>query len=155
MEQHAKEVYPWPCPLFPWWNVLHHLIWYLQHREKCKCTCCKVGERIEIIGPHIVVGFVANGEATNWAARAILEGMYPHMTLSFWMAHGLNNLLKDIEKLPWIHLILEDANLMVTFVLNHTFLCHEFSKKIQTYSPQVLKHLLCLQLLDTRQLDRV
>ena len=45
------------------------------------------------------------------------------------MAYCLHYLLKDIGKLPWDHLIFEDVNLMVTFVLNLTLLGHEFSKK--------------------------
>ena len=84
---------------------------------------------IEIIGSEHVVCFVADGEASNRAAGAIIEGMYPHMTVSYCMAHCLNNLLKDIGKLPWIELIIAEANHMVTFVLNHQFLRHEFSKK--------------------------
>ena len=61
---------------------------------------------IEIIGLHMVVGFVTDGKVANRATGAILEGMYPHITMSFCMAHCLNNLLKGIGKLPWIHLII-------------------------------------------------
>lgn len=77
----------------------------------------------------VLAGEWASGEAANRAAGAIIEGMYPHMTVSYCMAHYLNNILKDIGKLPWIELIVADANIMVTFVLNHQYLRHEFSKK--------------------------
>ena len=86
---------------------------------------------------ELVVQFVVDGEAANRAAGAILQGMYPHVTVSYCMAHCLNNLLKDLGKLYWIAPIIQNANQMVTFMLNHQFLRHEFNKKS---SKQLLKY---------------
>ena len=94
-------------------------------------------EAIEFVGSDLVVQFVVDGEAANRATGAIVQGMYPHVTVSYCMAHCLNNLLKDIGKLSWIAPIIENANQMVTFVLNHQFLRHEFNKKS---SKQLLKY---------------
>lgn len=86
-------------------------------------------DAIESIGPELVVAFVTDGEATNRAAGAIIEGFYPHITVSFCMARCLNNLLKDLGKLPWIEPLIADATQMVTFINNHNLLRSEFLKK--------------------------
>ena len=73
---------------------------------------------METLGPQHVVAICADGEPANRAVGSILEGMYPHLTVSFCMAHCLNNLIKDIGALAWIHPIMEEANTIVTFILN-------------------------------------
>ena len=45
------------------------------------------------------------------------------------MAHCLNNLIKDIGALPWIAPIIDEGNKIVTFVLNHGRVRHEFAKR--------------------------
>ena len=94
-------------------------------------------EAINFVGSELVVQFVVDGEAANRAAGVIIQVMYPHVTVSFCMAHCLNNLLKDLGKLSWIAPIIDKAHHMVTFVLNHQFLRHEFNKKS---SKQLLKY---------------
>ena len=86
-------------------------------------------KRIEIIGPDNVVQIVADGEAANRAAGQIVMQMYSHITVSFCMAHCLNNLLKDIGNLEWIAPLIADASQMVTFINNHNLLRSEFLKK--------------------------
>lgn len=90
---------------------------------------------IETIGAANVVAICADGEPTNRAAGSILEATYPHLTVSFCMAHCLNNLVKDIGALPWIASVLEEANKLVTFVLNHGRVRQRVFKKINPLSP--------------------
>ncbi|KAI5057894.1 hypothetical protein GOP47_0027909 [Adiantum capillus-veneris] len=84
---------------------------------------------IEITGPENVFCMVADGEASNRAAGAIIEGMYPSIHVTFCMAHCLNNLLKDIGNLSWISSTIGDTSRIVSFVLNHQKVRHEFSKR--------------------------
>ncbi len=58
-------------------------------------------------------------ENANRAAGTIIQGLYPKVTVTFCMAHCLNNLLKDIGALEWIAPIIEHANTMISFVNNH------------------------------------
>lgn len=92
---------------------------------------------IEIIGPQNVVSFVVDGEASNRAAGAIIERRYPHIFVSFCMAHCLNNLLKDISKLEWIEPVIQTANQIVSYILNHQYLRHQYSLRA---SKQLLKY---------------
>ncbi len=84
---------------------------------------------LETIGPEYVVQIVADGEASNRAAGALMENLYPTLTVSFCMAHCLNNLLKDIGALEWVAPVIDAASQMVTFVINHTKVRHEFIKR--------------------------
>lgn len=84
---------------------------------------------IETIGSKLVIGFVTDGEASNRAAAVILESMYPHLTVSFCMAHCLNNLLKDIGHLSWIEPHMADAAKVVTFINNHNLLRAQFLQR--------------------------
>lgn len=56
----------------------------------------------ETIVLQLVVQIVADREPTNRTTRAILEGMYKHIPISFCKAHCLNNLLKDIGALTLV-----------------------------------------------------
>ncbi len=84
---------------------------------------------IETIGSELVVGIVTDGEASNRAAGSILEGLYSHVTVSFCFAHCLNNLLKDIGRLPWIEPLIASASKLVSFINNHNLLRAEFLKR--------------------------
>ncbi|MCO5549310.1 hypothetical protein L7F22_002778 [Adiantum nelumboides] len=75
----------------------------------------------ETISPKHVVCLVTDGEPSNRAARAVLEGLYPRITMPFCMAHCLN-LLKDICHLSWISPYIADAAKIVTFINNHNLL---------------------------------
>ena len=89
----------------------------------------ELASAIETIGSNVVVGFVIDGEATNRAVAVILESMYPRLTVSFCMAHGLNNLLKDIGRLSWIEPHIADAAKIVTFINNHNLLRAQFLQR--------------------------
>jgi len=57
---------------------------------------------IDYVGASHVVQFILDSEAANKRARMLLEAKYLSL---FWIpcvAHGLNNLMKDIGNLPWI-----------------------------------------------------
>ncbi|WP_219824433.1 DUF domain-containing protein, partial [Enterobacter cloacae complex sp. 4DZ1-17B1] len=84
---------------------------------------------IEITVPENFLCMVADGEASNRTAGAIIEGMYPNIHVTFCMAHCLNNLLKDIGNLSLISPTIGDASRIVSFVLNHQKVRHEFSKR--------------------------
>ena len=84
---------------------------------------------IEMLGPDYVVAVVADGEPVNKATGVILANSYPKITVCLCMAHCLNNLLKDIGALKWISPIIDAASAMVSFVLNHNRVRHEFSKR--------------------------
>lgn len=71
------------------------------------------------VGANDVIAIVTDGENANRAAGSIIQGLYPHITVTYCMAHCLNNLLKDIGGLDWIAPIIEQANAMVSFVNNH------------------------------------
>lgn len=83
---------------------------------------------LETVGAENVIAICADGEPANRAAGAILQATYPRITVCFCMAHCLNNLIKDIGALDWVAPIIEGANKVVSFVINHQRVRHEFSK---------------------------
>lgn len=50
---------------------------------------------LETIGAEYVVNICADGKPTKRAMRNILQATYPHIIVSFCMAHCLSNLVKS------------------------------------------------------------
>jgi len=59
---------------------------------------------IDYVGASNVVQFISDSKASNRRAGSLLEDKYPNIFWTPCVAHGLNNLMKDIGGLPWIAL---------------------------------------------------
>lgn len=92
---------------------------------KSECTVGKkdakfvadfIGAAIEEIGAHNVVQVVSDNASTYIAAGHILEDRYPNIFKTNCAAHCLDLILEDIDKLPHVKSILEDARNIVKFM---------------------------------------
>jgi len=91
-------------------------------------------DAVEWVGPQNVIQYISDAEPVNRAAGALLEERYPHITWAPCVAHGLNNLLKDIGKLDWVAPTLDAGRKVVMFIT-----CHHFSHALyRTFSDREL-----------------
>ncbi len=63
----------------------------------------------------------------------IIEGKYPHITYNGYIAHNIDLVLEDIEKIGWVHKIVNEAITNIKFITNHhksQALFREFSSKV-------------------------
>lgn len=99
-ERHMQVLQSRCCGIFFWEGVLHMLLQCLKDCQGVLAT--KWVSAIETVSPHLVMQIIANGEPANTAIKAIIEGMYKHIIVSFCIVYCLNNLRKDIGVLSWI-----------------------------------------------------
>ena len=66
-----------------------------------------------------------------------MEHRYPHITFTPCIAHGLNNLLKDIGELSWVSPIIEKGKEIMSFITRRHYILSELRK---TSPKDVLKY---------------
>jgi len=79
------------------------------------------GDGTDYVGASNVVQFISDSEASNKRAGMLLESRYPHLFWTPCVAHGLNNLMKDIGALPWIAPTIQKGRDVVTFIYRHHY----------------------------------
>ncbi|XP_059638798.1 uncharacterized protein LOC132281076 [Cornus florida] len=78
---------------------------------------------IEDIGHNHVVQFITDNASNFESAGDMLIGKYPRMYKTRCAVHGIQLLLKDIySEVLWIHDIIDDAKLIVTYLYKHTII---------------------------------
>jgi hypothetical protein len=78
-------------------------------------------DAISYIGVENIVQFVTDSEASNKRAGQLLEQAHPTIFWTPCVAHGLNNLMKDIGAYDWIAPTLSRAKDVVVFIYRHHF----------------------------------
>ncbi|KAL3686262.1 hypothetical protein R1sor_008836 [Riccia sorocarpa] len=74
---------------------------------------------IEERGPHNFLEFVADNASANLLAGKLVRERYPHIIFGGCVAHGLDLLIKDIGKLPWVKEVVSDCKSFIKFIKNH------------------------------------
>ncbi|KAL3689043.1 hypothetical protein R1sor_015352 [Riccia sorocarpa] len=74
---------------------------------------------IEERGPPNVLQFVADNASANILAGKLVRERYPHIIFGGCVAHGLDLLMEDIGKLPWVKEVVNDCKSFIKFIKNH------------------------------------
>jgi hypothetical protein len=75
-------------------------------------------EAIEKMGTENVVQVVIHNVAICKSAGWIIQNKYPHITYNGCTAHGIDLVLEDIEKIEWVHKIVNEAKTNIKFIKN-------------------------------------
>ncbi|KAL3682809.1 hypothetical protein R1sor_000831 [Riccia sorocarpa] len=73
-------------------NETKSAVWIAEH----------ISKDIEERGPPNVLQFVADNASANILAGKLVRERYPHIIFGGCVAHGLDLLMEDIGKLPWV-----------------------------------------------------
>ncbi|KAL3702561.1 hypothetical protein R1sor_020583 [Riccia sorocarpa] len=74
---------------------------------------------IEERGPPNFLQFVADNASANILAGKLVRERYPHIIFGGCVAHGLDLLMEDIGKLPWVKEVVNDCKKFIKFIKNH------------------------------------
>ncbi|KAL3694547.1 hypothetical protein R1sor_008198 [Riccia sorocarpa] len=85
------------------------LFWIAEH----------IMQDIEERGPSNVLQFVADNASANILAGKLVRERYPHIIFGGCVAHGLDLLMEDIGKLPWVKEVVNDCKSFIKFIKNH------------------------------------
>ncbi|KAL3683454.1 hypothetical protein R1sor_001476 [Riccia sorocarpa] len=90
-------------------NETKSAVWITEHITK----------DIEERGPPNVLQFVADNASANILAGKLVRERYPHIIFGGCVAHGLDLLMEDIGKLPWVKEVVNDCKKFIKFIKNH------------------------------------
>ncbi|KAL3676439.1 hypothetical protein R1sor_026387 [Riccia sorocarpa] len=90
-------------------NETKSAVWIAEHIMK----------DIEERGPPNVLQFVADNASANILAGKLVRERYPHIIFGGCVAHGLDLLMEDIGKLPWVKEVVNDCKSFIKFIKNH------------------------------------
>ncbi|KAL3699675.1 hypothetical protein R1sor_017697 [Riccia sorocarpa] len=90
-------------------NETKSAVWIAEHIMK----------DIEERGPHNVLQFVADNASANILAGKLVRERYPHIIFGGCVAHGLDLLMEDTGKLPWVKEVVNDCKSFIKFIKNH------------------------------------
>ncbi|KAL3688327.1 hypothetical protein R1sor_014636 [Riccia sorocarpa] len=90
-------------------NEIKSAVWIAEHITK----------DIEERGPPNVLQFVADNASANILAGKLVRERYPHIIFGGCVAHGLDLLMEDIGKLPWVKEVVNDCKKFIKFIKNH------------------------------------
>ncbi|KAL3678018.1 hypothetical protein R1sor_020974 [Riccia sorocarpa] len=90
-------------------NETKSAVWIAEHIMK----------DIEERWPHNVLQFVADNASANILAGKLVRERYPHIIFGGCVAHGLDLLMEDIGKLPWVKEVVSDCKSFIKFIKNH------------------------------------
>ncbi|KAL3701015.1 hypothetical protein R1sor_019037 [Riccia sorocarpa] len=90
-------------------NETKSAVWIAEHITK----------DIEERGPPNVLQFVADNASANILAGKLVRERYPHIIFGGCVAHGLDLLMEDIGKLPWVKEVVNDSKKFIKFIKNH------------------------------------
>jgi hypothetical protein len=85
------------------------------------------------VGSENVVEVAVDNAIVCKSVGQIIEGKYPHITYNGYIAHNIDLVLEDIEKIGWVHKIVNEAITNIKFITNHhksQALFREFSSKV-------------------------
>ncbi|KAL3679407.1 hypothetical protein R1sor_022363 [Riccia sorocarpa] len=82
-------------------NETKSAVWIAEH----------IIQDIEERGPPNVLQFVADNASANILAGKLVRERYPHIIFGGCVAHGLDLLMEDIGKLPWVKEVVNDCRL--------------------------------------------
>ncbi|KAL3699826.1 hypothetical protein R1sor_017848 [Riccia sorocarpa] len=88
-------------------NETKSAVWIAEH----------VMKDIEEREPPNVLQFVADNASANILVRKLVRERYPHIIFGVCVAHGLDLLMEDIEKLPWVKEVVNDSTRFATNVI--------------------------------------
>ncbi|KAL3684482.1 hypothetical protein R1sor_002504 [Riccia sorocarpa] len=90
-------------------NETKSAVWIAEH----------IAKDIEERGPPNVLQFVADNASANILAGKLVRERYPHIIFGGCVAHGLDLLMEDIGKLPWVKEVVNDCKKFIKFIKNH------------------------------------
>ncbi|KAL3676242.1 hypothetical protein R1sor_026190 [Riccia sorocarpa] len=90
-------------------NETKSVVWIAEHITK----------DIEERGPPNVLQFVADNASANILAGKLVRERYPHIIFGGCVPHGLDLLMEDIGKLPWVKEVVNDCKKFIKFIKNH------------------------------------
>ncbi|KAL3697302.1 hypothetical protein R1sor_011378 [Riccia sorocarpa] len=90
-------------------NETKSAVWIAEH----------IMQDIEERGPPNVLQFVADNASANILAGKLVRERYPHIIFGGCVAHGLDLLMEDIGKLPWVKEVVNDCKSFIKFIKNH------------------------------------
>ncbi|KAL3702481.1 hypothetical protein R1sor_020503 [Riccia sorocarpa] len=85
-------------------NETKSAVWIAEHITK----------DIEERGPPNVLQFVADNASANILAGKLVRERYPHIIFGGCVAHGLDLLMEDIGKLPWVKEVVNDCKKFIS-----------------------------------------
>ncbi|KAL3686381.1 hypothetical protein R1sor_008955 [Riccia sorocarpa] len=90
-------------------NETKSVVWIAEH----------IMRDIEERGSHNVLQFVADNASANILVGKLVRERYPHIIFGGCVAHGLDLLMEDIRKLPWVKDVVNDYKSFIKFIKNH------------------------------------
>ncbi|KAL2622482.1 hypothetical protein R1flu_002687 [Riccia fluitans] len=107
---------------------------------------------IKEVDPKNVLQFTGDNPSVNILARNFVRAEYPHIIFGGCVAHGIDLLFEDMEKLAWIGAIFDKCNDIVSFIKNshqpHTMLMDFFSDGATLLKPRVTRFATNIIMLD-------
>ncbi|KAL2633209.1 hypothetical protein R1flu_004688 [Riccia fluitans] len=120
--------------------------------EDAKWVSGHILKAIKEVDPKNVLQFTADNASINILAGKFVRAEYPHIVFGRCVAHDIDLLFEDLEKLVWIDAIFDKYNDIVSFIKNshqpHTMLIDFFLDGAMLLKPRVTRFAINIIMLD-------